>query len=141
MTPAQELLERFQRYLVSERGIGAATAESYACFVRPFAEARLGPGGPGLEGLTRRGCHRVRGRVLPGHAEGVGEDDGDLAAVTAGLAARRRGAQPVAGLGGAVGRRLAAGPAAAAAGPRPGRRRCWTAATGPPPTAAGTWRC
>jgi hypothetical protein len=37
---------------VSERGIGAATAEGYACFVRPFAEARLGPGGPGLEELT-----------------------------------------------------------------------------------------
>jgi integrase/recombinase XerD len=51
-TPAQELLERFQRYLVSERGIGAATAESYACFVRPLAEARLAQDGPGLEGMT-----------------------------------------------------------------------------------------
>ena len=35
-------------------------------------------------------CHRVHGRVLPGHAEGVGEYDGVLAAVAAGLAARRR---------------------------------------------------
>ena len=52
VTPAQELLERFQRYLVSERGIGAATAEGYACFVRPFITARLGPGGPGLEDLA-----------------------------------------------------------------------------------------
>lgn len=52
VTPAQALLERFQRYLVSERGIGSATAESYVCFVRPFIAARLGPGGPGLEGLS-----------------------------------------------------------------------------------------
>jgi site-specific recombinase XerD len=51
-TPAHELLERFQHYLVSERGIGAATAESYVCFARPFVAARLAPGGPGLEGLT-----------------------------------------------------------------------------------------
>ena len=49
---AQELLERLQRYLVSERAIGAANAESYACFARPFIAARLAPGGPGLEGLT-----------------------------------------------------------------------------------------
>ena len=52
VTPAQALLERFQRYLVSERGIGSATAESYVCFVRPFIAGRLGPGGPGLEGLS-----------------------------------------------------------------------------------------
>jgi integrase/recombinase XerD len=52
LIPAEELLERFQRYLVSERGIGAATAEGYACFARPFVAARLAPGGPGLEGLT-----------------------------------------------------------------------------------------
>ena len=52
LTAAEELLERFQRYLVSERGIGAATAEGYACFARPFVTARLAPGGPGLEGLT-----------------------------------------------------------------------------------------
>jgi site-specific recombinase XerD len=52
VTPAQELLDRFQRYLVSERGIGAATAEGYACFARPFVAARLAPGGPGLQGLT-----------------------------------------------------------------------------------------
>jgi integrase/recombinase XerD len=52
VTPAQELLQRFQGYLVSERGVGAATAEGYACFARPFVAARLAPGGPGLEGLT-----------------------------------------------------------------------------------------
>jgi site-specific recombinase XerD len=51
-TPAQGLLGRFQAYLVSERGITPATAESYACFARPFAETRLAPGGPGLGGLT-----------------------------------------------------------------------------------------
>jgi integrase/recombinase XerD len=52
LTAAEELLVRFQRYLVSERGIGAATAEGYACFARPFVAARLAPGGPGLAVLT-----------------------------------------------------------------------------------------
>jgi integrase/recombinase XerD len=52
VTPAQQLLQRFGHYLVSERGIGAETAEGYACFARPFIAARLAPGGPGLEGLS-----------------------------------------------------------------------------------------
>jgi integrase/recombinase XerD len=51
-TPAEELLRRYQRYLVSERGLGTETAAGYACFVRPFVAGRLAPGGPGLEGLT-----------------------------------------------------------------------------------------
>src|SRR5215469_10831410 len=42
VTPAQALLERFQRYLVSERGIGSATAESYVCFVRRCAGRHRG---------------------------------------------------------------------------------------------------
>lgn len=52
LTAVEELLGRFQGYLVSERGIGAATAEGYACFVRLLVAARLASGGPGLEGLT-----------------------------------------------------------------------------------------
>ena len=55
------------------RGIGSATTESYVCFVRPFIAAQLGPGGPGLEGLSAadvtafvscpaRACRRGRRR-------------------------------------------------------------------------------
>ena len=69
-TPAQELLTRFQHYLVSERGIGVATAESYACFVRPFAEARLAPGGPGLKGLTAADVTAFVVASCPGMAKG-----------------------------------------------------------------------
>jgi integrase len=70
VTPAQELLQRFQGYLVSERGIGAATAEGYACFARPFAESRLGPGGPGLEGLTAADVTAFVVASCPGMAKG-----------------------------------------------------------------------
>jgi integrase/recombinase XerD len=69
-TPAQDLLGRFQRYLVSERGITVATAESYACFVRPLAEARLAPGGPGLEGLTAADVTAFVVASCPGMAKG-----------------------------------------------------------------------
>jgi site-specific recombinase XerD len=70
VTPAQELLQRFQGYLVSERGIGAATAEGYACFARPFAESRLGPGGPGLEGLIAADVIAFVVASCPGMAKG-----------------------------------------------------------------------
>jgi site-specific recombinase XerC len=70
VTPAHELLQRFQGYLVSERGIGAATAEGYACFARPFAESRLGPGGPGLEGLTAADVTAFVVASCPGMAKG-----------------------------------------------------------------------
>ena len=50
--PAGELLDRFRRYLVTERGIGAATAADYAAKTRPFLASRLTAGGPGLAGLT-----------------------------------------------------------------------------------------
>jgi integrase/recombinase XerD len=70
VTPAQELLQRFQRYLVSERGIGAATAEGYACFARPFAEARLVPGGSGLGGLTAADVTAFVVASCPGMAKG-----------------------------------------------------------------------
>jgi site-specific recombinase XerD len=70
VTPVQELLGRFQRYLVSERGLGAATAEGYACFARPFAQARLAPGGPGLEGLTAADVTAFVVASCPGMAKG-----------------------------------------------------------------------
>jgi integrase/recombinase XerD len=50
--PAEELLDRYQRYLVTERGLGAATAADYAAKTRSFLAARLKAGAPGLAGLT-----------------------------------------------------------------------------------------
>jgi len=70
VTPAQELLQRFQGYLVTERGIGVATAEAYACFARPFAQARLAPGGSGLDGLTAADVTAFVVASCPGMAKG-----------------------------------------------------------------------
>jgi integrase/recombinase XerD len=36
VTPAEALLSRYRRYLISERGLAAATARGYADMVRPF---------------------------------------------------------------------------------------------------------
>jgi site-specific recombinase XerD len=47
--PVDALLDRYQRYLVTERGLGAATAADYAAKVRAFVAARVGHG---LAGLT-----------------------------------------------------------------------------------------
>jgi integrase/recombinase XerD len=46
---ADELLDRYRCYLVTERGLGAETAADYAAKVRPFLAARIGHG---LAGLT-----------------------------------------------------------------------------------------
>jgi site-specific recombinase XerD len=46
--PADALLERFRRYLVSERGVGAETAADYAAKSRPFLSRRLARGEGGL---------------------------------------------------------------------------------------------
>lgn len=49
--PADVLLSRYQRYLVTERGLSAETAADYAAKVRGFAAARI-DGDRGLAGLT-----------------------------------------------------------------------------------------
>src|SRR5262249_6991556 len=41
-TPAEVLLGRYQRYLVTERGLAASTARDYAGLVRPFLAQREG---------------------------------------------------------------------------------------------------
>ena len=69
-TPAEDLLGRFRHYLVSERGLGAETAEGYACFVRPFLTARLSPGGPGLESLTAADVTAFVVATCPGKPKG-----------------------------------------------------------------------
>ena len=51
-TPAEVLLGRFQRYLVTERGLASSTARDYAGLVRPFLAQREAAGGLNLAQLT-----------------------------------------------------------------------------------------
>jgi integrase/recombinase XerD len=50
--PVEELLTRYRRYLVTERGLGAGTAADYAAKARPFLAARKEAGVLNLAGLT-----------------------------------------------------------------------------------------
>ena len=50
--PVGELLHRYRRYLVTERGTGDATAADYAAKTRPFLAARQKTGVLDLDGLT-----------------------------------------------------------------------------------------
>lgn len=45
VSPADEVLERYRRYLTIERGLTVGTARGYVDAVRPFVESRIGPGG------------------------------------------------------------------------------------------------
>jgi integrase/recombinase XerD len=45
MTAAEELLERFRRYLIVERGLARETARGYIDILRPFVQSRVGPDG------------------------------------------------------------------------------------------------
>ncbi len=89
-TPAEALLGRYRRYLVTERGLAVVTARGYADMVRPFLAGREEAGGLDAGGADGGGGDGVRAGRLPGQAEGLGEADGDRAAVAAGLPARRR---------------------------------------------------
>ena len=50
--PVEALLGRYQRYLVTERGLAPETVRGYADFVRPFLAGRERAGGLDLAGLT-----------------------------------------------------------------------------------------
>lgn len=50
--PAEELLAGYRRYLLGERGLGAATAGGYVDLVRPFVLTRAGDAGVDLAGLS-----------------------------------------------------------------------------------------
>lgn len=52
VTPAEALLGRYQRYLVTERGLAFSTARDYSGLVRPFLAQREAAGGLRLEQLT-----------------------------------------------------------------------------------------
>jgi len=70
--PVAELLERYRRYLMVERGFGAEAACGYVSAVRPFLVGRLRPAGLELESLDaaqimsfvrERAAERSRGRA------------------------------------------------------------------------------
>ena len=50
--PTEDLLERYRRFLILERGLVETTARGYADAVRPFLAGREAPGGLDLAGLT-----------------------------------------------------------------------------------------
>jgi site-specific recombinase XerD len=50
--PAQTLLDRYRHFLVTERGLGCATARDYVVKVRPFLAGRERAGGLDLASLT-----------------------------------------------------------------------------------------
>jgi integrase/recombinase XerD len=69
--PAEALLDRYRRYLLSERGVTAGTARGYADRVRPFLAGRDAGGVLDLAGLTSA---EVTGFVLetcPGQRKGT----------------------------------------------------------------------
>lgn len=69
-TPVGELLERYRRYLLVERGLAAGTARDYLDAVRPFLDGREAGGGLRLERLTAAEvCAFVVARC-PGQARG-----------------------------------------------------------------------
>lgn len=49
--PVEELLERYRRYLLVERGLAGETVRGYVKIVRPFLAGRVGSGGLDLEHL------------------------------------------------------------------------------------------
>src|SRR5215213_7517170 len=59
--PAEDLLERYRRFLILERGLAGTTARGYADAVRPFLAGRAGTGSLDLAGLN---AGHVTGFVL-----------------------------------------------------------------------------
>jgi site-specific recombinase XerD len=70
-TPAEALLARYQRYLVIERGLGAATARDYASKVRPFVAGREQAGGLDLATMTAAEVTAFVLAACPGRPKGT----------------------------------------------------------------------
>jgi site-specific recombinase XerD len=70
-TPAGVLLERYQHYLVTERGLGAATARDYAGKVRAFVAGRLRAGRLDLASLTAAEVTAFVLATCPGKPKGT----------------------------------------------------------------------
>ena len=137
--PLEELLARFGRYLMVERGLLADTAEGYVRSVRVRSwSASSTPTMSTCRGWTGRRWWRSWSRAARAVAR-LGEADGDGVAVAAGVLARRGGDRALVGARGAGGRWLAVGGVARALSPtRCGA--CWRRATGAARSGAATSR-
>ncbi|MEX2035589.1 MAG: tyrosine-type recombinase/integrase [Xanthobacteraceae bacterium] len=69
-TPADELLERYRRYLLVERGLAAVTVRGYVDIVRPFLAGRVAADGSGLERLAARDVTAFVLAECPGRSRG-----------------------------------------------------------------------
>lgn len=71
VTPAAALLDRYHRYLVSERGLAVVTARGYADMVRPFLAGREENGGLALADLTAAEVTAFVLAACPGKPKGT----------------------------------------------------------------------
>ncbi|MGH3032644.1 MAG: tyrosine-type recombinase/integrase, partial [Gaiellaceae bacterium] len=69
-TPADELLERYRRYLLLERGLATGTVRGYVEIVRPFLAGRVAADGSGLERLAARDVTAFVLAECPGRSRG-----------------------------------------------------------------------
>jgi integrase/recombinase XerD len=118
--PAEALLGRYRRYLVTERGLAGTTVRGYADMVRPFLAGRDEADGLGLDQLTAAEVTRFVLATCPGLPKGSAKLT--VTAVPARLLARRGADWRAAGAARAVCGQLAAGRAASCAGTRAGGR-------------------
>jgi hypothetical protein len=63
VTPAEALLGRYQRYLVTERGVAVTTARGYVDMVRPFLAGREEAGQIALASVTAERVRRCLGSL------------------------------------------------------------------------------
>jgi hypothetical protein len=71
VTPAEALLGRYRRYLVTERGLAVVTARGYADMVRPFLAGREEAGGLALAELTAAEVTAFVLAACPGKPKGT----------------------------------------------------------------------
>jgi site-specific recombinase XerD len=69
-TPAEELLERYRRYLLGERGLATGTVRGYVDIVRPFLAGRVAADGSGLERLAASDVTAFVLVECPGRSQG-----------------------------------------------------------------------
>jgi len=69
-TPADELLERYRRFLLGERGLAVGTVRGYVGIVGPFLAGRVAADGSGLERLAARDVTVFVLAECPGRATG-----------------------------------------------------------------------
>ena len=125
VTPAEMLAGDYRRYLLSERGLSAASVSAYLAAARLFLGELGQSGGLDLGKLT---AGQVRGFAVVTWlaAGGVGQDSGSRAAVAASVLVPGRPHPPAAGLGGAYPGWLCGGVPAPGGGARGGGAR-WPA--------------